>query len=145
MRSERHAAGRTGHRPAPRGAPVSSWSSLAVLTIALALLATFWLGPPAHARGQADTYVDPAYAGAYVGPSPGGGTSAGGAGRLSPSMSQGAAGSAISLANNALGDPAPAIDAGDPRLFTGRDLLTFAALGSAVVAFAVSASRFRTH
>lgn len=85
-----------------------------------------------------DTYVGP-----YVGPYVGLGPPAGGAVQLATPRAQGAAGPVISV-GNPLGDPS-AIDRGANRVVTGWDMVTIAALGfTAVIAFAVSAGRFRS-
>lgn len=79
----------------------------------------------------------------YVGPYVGLGPPAGGAVQLATPRAQGAAGAAISV-GNPLGD-ASAVDRGANRVVTGWDMVTIAALGfTAVIAFAVSAGRFRS-
>ena len=76
-----------------------------------------------------DTYV-----GTYVGPSSAVGTAAGGGGATR----------VASVANTPQPDAAQATEPSERRVVTGWDLVTIAALGlAAVVAFAVSAGRFR--
>lgn len=81
----------------------------------------------------------------YVGPYAGIATPPGVAVRLPTPTPQGPSGAAVSVATGALGDPGQTADPNRRNLVTGWDLVAVAALGLvAVVAFAVSAGRFRS-
>lgn len=91
-----------------------------------------------------DVYVVDTYGDTSPGAQPGVVTLVGAGVRPSALPSPIGSGGTISVADGALGE-APAVDEGDGRLVTGWDVLVIGALGlTAVVAFAVTAARFRS-
>lgn len=96
--------------------------------------------PPAD-----DVYVVETYVGTYAGNPPAVASQvAAGVRPLGPPP-LGGSGGTMSVASAALGEGPEAAIEGDRRLVTGWDVVTMTALGlTAVVAFAVSAARFRS-
>ena len=83
------------------------------------------------------------YVGSYVGPASAVGTGAG-TGARAATVPQGGAARTASVASAPQAESAQATDPGERGVVTGWDLVTIAALGlTGVVAFAVSAARFR--
>lgn len=134
-----------GPDTAPTG---SSRRVLARSLLFVLAAATFLLVGTQPALGQVDytgvpTSVPPGdtYVGPYAGLSPGVASAALGTVRPPGPPSRSAS---MSVGNAALGDVPSAAQRSDPRLVTGWDLVTMAALGlTGVVAFAVSAARYR--
>ena len=125
----------------------------ASLLFLLAVAGLFVVAVPAPAVGQAEYTgiappvppADPYVGSTYAGLSPGAGAPPVVAAR-SPGTPPGSRAPAIlSVGNAALGEAPEVVDEASHRLVTGWDLVTIGALGlTAVVAFAVSAARFRS-
>ena len=84
------------------------------------------------------------YLGTYVGPASAVGTAVAGTAPSAASVPQGGAGRTASVAGAPLPDSVEASELGERSVVTGWDLVTIGALGlTAVIAFALSAGRFR--
>ncbi len=91
-----------------------------------------------------DVYVD-TYVGTYAGSPLGAAPPVATAVRPPGPPPPGRSGGTMSVSSAALGEAPQALVEGDRRLVTGWDVVTIAALGlTAVVAFAISAARFRS-